>query len=43
MVPSSPTEIFFTVNVPVIVLHPRPLPVKSMPAPEPLNGYRVAS
>ena len=41
-VPSDATPSELTVNEPVSVLQPRPLPEMSRPGPLPLNGYRVA-
>jgi hypothetical protein len=39
---SDQKVIELTVNCPVSVLQPRPLPEMSIPGPFPLNGYRVA-
>jgi hypothetical protein len=41
-VPSPANVAELTVNDPVSVLQPRPLPETSRPAPPLLNGYRVA-
>ena len=40
--PSEAKLAAVTVNDPVSVLQPRPLPETSSPGPGPLNGYRVA-